>query len=101
MRKLFFYMMIAMGFCILVPSCEKMEIESSEMDSYYQESLGLKRVSQDSVMRFKDKLDQYVSANPDAKNHEKYILIRDNIQNALTRIIIDDKWDGDSTVVED
>ena len=92
-------MMIAMVLGILVPSCEKMEVESSEMDSYYQESLGLSHVSTDSVMRFKDKLDQYVNTNPDAKNHDKYLLIRDNIQNALTRIIIDDKWDGDSTVI--
>ena len=99
MRKIFYYMMIAMVLGILVPSCEKMEVESSEMDSYYQESLGLSHVSTDSVMRFKDKLDQYVNTNPDAKNHDKYLLIRDNIQNALTRIIIDDKWDGDSTVI--
>lgn len=99
MRKLFVYMIIAMGMCILVPSCEKMEIESSEMDSYYQESLGLNNVPKDSVMRFKEKLDQYVNTNPDAKNHDKYLIIRDNIQNALTRITIDDKWGGDSTIV--
>ena len=99
MRKLFFYMMIAMGFCILAPSCEKMEIDSFELDSYYMESLGLSNVPFDSVMRFKDKLDMYVNTNPDAKNSDKYFLIRDNIQNALTRIIIDDKWDGDSIVI--
>ena len=99
MKKTFIYILVFLGLCVLVPSCEKMEVESSEMDSYYQESLGLSHVSTDSVMRFKDKLDQYVNTNPDAKNHDKYLLIRDNIQNALTRIIIDDKWDGDSTVI--
>ena len=99
MRKLFFYMMIAMGLGILVPSCEKMEFESSIMDSYYQESKGLSNVPKDSVMRFKEKLDAYVQTNPEAKNTEKYILIINNIQNALTCIFIDDKWDGDSTII--
>lgn len=99
MRKLFFYMMIAMGLGILVPSCEKMEVESSVMDSYYQESKGLNYVPKDSVMRFKEKLDVYVQTNPEAKNSEKYILIINNIQHALTCIFIDDKWDGDSTIV--
>lgn len=99
MRKLFFYMMIAMGLGILVPSCEKVDLETSALDSYYMESLGLSNVPVDSVMRFKDKLDQYVNTNPDAKNHDKYLVIRENIQNALTRITIDDKWGGDSTVI--
>ena len=84
---------------ILVPSCEKVDFENSTMDSYYQESKRLNNVPKDSVMRFKEKLDVLVQTNPEAKNHEKYNLIRDNIQNALTRIIIDDKWDGDSTII--
>ena len=75
MRKIFFYLMIAMGLGILVPSCEKMEVESSVMDLYYQESKGLNYVPKDSVMRFKEKLDLYVQTNPEAKNTEKYILI--------------------------
>ena len=91
--------MIAMGLCILIPSCEKMEVESSLMDSYYQESKGLNYVPKDSVMRFKEKLDAYVQTNPEVKNTEKYILIINNIQHALTCIFIDDKWDGDITVV--
>lgn len=99
MRKLFVYMIIAMGLGILVPSCEKMEVESSVMDSYYQESKGLNYVPEDSVMRFKEKLDVYVQTNPEAKNSEKYILIINNIQHALTCIFIDDKWDGDSTII--
>ena len=92
-------MMIAMGLGILVPSCEKMEVESSVMDSYYQESKGLNYVPKDSVMRFKEKLDAYVQTNPEAKNNEKYILIINNIQNALTCIFIDDEWGGDSVVI--
>ena len=88
-----------MGLGILVPSCEKMEVESSVMDSYYQESKGLNYVPKDSVMRFKEKLDAYVQTNPEAKNNEKYILIINNIQNALTCIFIDDKWGGDSVVI--
>lgn len=99
MRKLFFYMMIAMGLGILVPSCEKVDLETSALDSYYKESLGLSLVSVDSVKRFKDKLDQYVNTNPDAKNTEKYILIINKIQNALTRIFINDEWDGDSIII--
>ena len=99
MKKVFFYMMIAMGLGILIPSCEKMEVDNSAIDSYYQESLGLNHVPKDSVMRFKEKLDQYVSANPEAKNHENYLLIINNIQNALTCIFIDDKWGGDSTII--
>lgn len=45
------------------------EQAASQHKASYQESKGLSNVSKDSVMRFKDKLDQYVSANPDAKNH--------------------------------
>ena len=99
MRKIFFYLMIALGLGILVPSCEKMEVESSELDSYYQESLGLSNVPKDSVIRFKDKLDLYVQSNPEAKNTEKYILIINNIQHALTCIFIDNEWVGDSTII--
>ena len=99
MRKLFFYVIIALGLGILVPSCEKMEVENSVLDSYYQESMGLSLVPKDSVMRFKEKLDAYVQTNPEAKNTEKYILIINNIQHALTCIFIDDKWGGDSTIV--
>lgn len=88
-----------MGLCILIPSCEKMEVESSEMDSFYQESKGLDNVPKDSVMRFKDKMDAYVQTNPEAKNHDNYLLIMNNIQNALTCIFIDDKWGEDSTII--
>lgn len=100
MRKTAITVLMMMGLAITLPSCEQAVSDSFIMESFYTESQGLKSVSSDSVNRFSDKVNGYVSVNPKAKNHEKYRLIMDNIQDAILHIslVIHDEWDGDTTV---
>ena len=69
------------------------------MEAYYTESKGLSAVTIDSVSLFKNKVDGFVTANPIAKEHEKYPLILDNIKSASLRITItcDTTWAGEKT----
>lgn len=101
MRKTAISVLIMMGLAIALPSCEQAVSDSFPiMESLYAESQGLKSVSSDSVNRFIDKVNGYVSVNPKAKNHEKYQLIMDNIKDAILHITIEihDEWEGDTTV---
>ena len=61
----------------------------------------LQSVSADSVNRFCDKVNGYVSVNPKAKNHVKYQLIMDNIKSAILHISIEihDEWAGDTIII--
>ena len=101
MRKTAISVLMMMGLAIALPSCEKAAADSFPiMESFYTESQGLKSVSSDSVNRFSNKVNGYVSVNPKAKNHEKYQLIMDNIKDAILHIslVIHDEWEGDTTV---
>ena len=101
MRKTALYILMMMGLAIALPSCDKATSDSFPiMESFYSESMGLKSVSSDSVTRFKDKVDAFVSVNPQAKNHNKYKLIMANIKAVSIHfsIVIHDEWDGDTTI---
>ena len=101
MRKTALYIMMMMGLAITMPSCDKTENDSFPiMNSFYAESQGLMSVSSDSVKRFSDKVDAFVTANPQAKNHNKYKLIMNNIKAVSIHfsIVIHNEWDGDTTI---
>ena len=100
MRKTAISVLMMMGLAIALPSCEKAADSFPIMESFYTESKGLRSVTSDSVNRFCDKVNGYVADNPQAKNHEKYRLIMDNIQDAILHIslVIHDEWDGDTTI---
>ena len=101
MRKTAITVLMMMGLAIALPSCEQAVSDSFPiMENFYTESQGLKSVTSDSVNRFCDKVNGYVADNPQAKNHGKYKLIMDNIQDAILHIslVIHDEWDGDTTV---
>ena len=101
MRKTAITVLMMMGLAIALPSCEKASSDSFPvMESFYTESQGLKYVSADSVTRFKDKVNGYIATNPQAKNHDKYKLILENINDAILHIVIDihDEWEGDTTI---
>lgn len=101
MRKTTICVLIMIGMGILLPSCEKSSSDSFPiMESFYTESEGLLSVSKDSVSRFSDKVNGYVASNPQAKNHDKYKMIMDNIKEAILHITIevDDVWAGDTTI---
>ena len=100
MKKTAISVLMMMGLAIALPSCEKAADSFPIMESFYSESMTLQSVSADSVNRFSDKVNGYVSVNPKAKNHEKYQLIMDNIKDAILHIslVIHDEWEGDTTV---
>ena len=93
-------MMLLLSTSFILPSCEKEVFDySTQMEAYYTESKGLSAVTIDSVSLFKNKVDGFVTANPIAKEHEKYPLILDNIKSASLRITItcDTTWAGEKT----
>lgn len=101
MRKTALYVLMIMGLAIAMLSCDKADNDSFPiMNSFYAESQGLMSVSSDSVTRFKDKVDAFVTANPQAKNHNKYKLIMNNIKAVSIHFSIEihTEWDGDTTI---
>ncbi len=81
----------------ILPSCEKEVFDyNSQMNEYYAESKGLSAVTIDSVTLFENKVNDFVTAYPLAKEHEKYPLILSNIKEASFRItiVIDTAWAG-------
>ncbi len=101
MRKTALYVLLVMGLGIIFPSCEKSVSDSFPiMESLYAESKGLMSVSRDSVNRFSDKVEGYVTTYPQAKQHDKYKLIMENINEAILHVTIEihDEWDGDTTI---
>lgn len=100
MKKSMITMMLLLSTSFILPSCEKEVFDySTQMEAYYTESKGLSAVTIDSVSLFKNKVDGFVTANPIAKEHEKYPLILDNIKSASLRITItcDTTWAGEKT----
>ena len=68
MRKTAITVLMMMGLAIALPSCEQAASDSFPiMESFYTESQGLRSVTSDSVNRFCDKVNGYVSVNPKAK----------------------------------
>ena len=101
MRKSMITVMLLLLASFILPSCEKAVFDySPQMEAYYVESKGLSAVTIDSVSLFKNKVEGFVTANPIAKEHEKYPLIQANIKSASLRITItcDTTWAGEKTI---
>ena len=76
-------------------SCEKDVFDvSPTMEAYYVESVGLPSVSVDSVKSFTSKVKGFTQSYPEAIEHPKYPLIKENIASASFRlhIEIDTTW---------
>ncbi len=100
MKKGFTTILLAFAISWLT-SCEKEVSDiNPTMETYYMESKGLSAVTIDSVSLFKNKVEGFVTANPIAKEHEKYPLIQANIKSASLRITItcDTIWAGEETI---
>ena len=84
---------------IILPSCDKSSYDDDYpvMEDYYIESLQLPTVTTDSVKKFSNKVDGYVTQFPRAKQHKRYSQILSNIQAASVRISIgiDTAWKGE------
>ena len=80
-------------------ACSKETSRSSypEMQAYYAESCHLGVAVADSVARFSQKVDAFVTQHTDAQQDPLYTRIQQNIQTACTRlgIYINDEWDGE------
>ena len=97
MRKSFIIMLMCLTASFILPSCEKEVFNyNSQMNEYYVESRGLMAVSLDSVTLFENKVNDFVTTYPLAKEYEKYPLILSNIKEASFRItiVIDTAWAG-------
>ena len=68
-----------------------------EMQAYYVESCHLSVAATDSVQRFMQKVDTFVTHHTDAKQDPLYPRIQENIRSASFRlnINVDDEWDGE------
>jgi hypothetical protein len=87
MKKLVFLFATA---CMML-SCDNTATDvaaNPEMVALYQESLTLNTVAPDSVGRFTTKVNNYILANPSAKNDEHYHDIVANIQKASIGITV-------------
>ena len=67
------------------------------MQAYYAESCNLGVAATDSVQRFRQKVDTFVTQHMDAKDDPLYPKIQENIQNAWVRVRIDfgEDWGPD------
>ena len=68
-----------------------------EIQAYYVESCHLSVAATDSVQRFMQKVDTFVTHHTDAKQDPLYPRIQENIRSASFRlnINVDDEWDGE------
>ena len=101
MKKSLILLIMCMAIAIIFPSCEKEVYDiNPQMESFYIESTQLPTVAIDSVQCFSKKVDEFTTSFPEALEHEKYPLIKENIRSASLRITIscDTKWRGETVI---
>lgn len=83
---------------------ESFDFGGQNMDYFYGESLGLNKVSGDSIQRFATKVESYVYHYPDERANPYYLEIVDNIKAAAQAsgititITIDTEWEGETEI---
>ena len=85
-------------FLIFLASCSNDdEVHFVEISEYYAESCHLDQATQDSIVRFAQKVDAFVAANPQAKEDPLYPRILHNIQTSSfdPTITINTDWEDD------
>lgn len=94
MRKTMISILLCISASFIYPSCEK--AVTDYMQSFYNESMGLKDVGIDSIRAFSSKVNDYVTINPSEKQNPLYPKIQSNIKSAAISITIeiDPIWDG-------
>lgn len=82
----------------LFASCSNDEVHFVEISEYYAESCHLDQVTQDSIVRFSQKVAAYVAGNPLAKEDPLYPRILHNIQASSfsTNLMLDTEWNGET-----
>ena len=87
MKKTAMIMILGLVAMLFLPSCEKEVVNYMEL--YYEESVVLPGHSTDSVTRFSDKVEAYVTVNPDERESHYYPLIQENIEKAKNYVQLD------------
>ena len=86
---------------MLAASCKNEdEVHFVEISEYYSESCHLDQVTQDSIVRFSQKVANFVERNPLAKQDPLYPRILHNIQTSSFVITYDPNW-GDVIDISD
>lgn len=81
-------------FLVTLFSCKNDDEHFVEISEFYAESCHLSEVTQDSIMRFSQKVSDFVTRNPAAKEDPLYPRILHNIQTSSFVITYDPDWDG-------
>ena len=87
-------------FLISLASCSNDEVHFVKISEYYAESCHLDQATQDSIVRFAQKVDAFVAANPLAKEDPLYARILHNIKTSSfdPTITINTDWDGETEI---
>ena len=89
------------AFSLFFTSCEHLEDPSHLlMKDYFEESQGLSQASTDSVARFSQKVNEFTTRIPEAKNDPLYTQIQSNIKMAKLKITITiaDEWEDEVVI---
>jgi len=81
-------------FLVTLFSCKNDDVHFVEISEFYAESCHLNEATQDSIMRFSQKVADFVTRNPLAKEDPLYPRILHNIQTSSFVITYDPNWDG-------
>lgn len=80
-------------------ACEKeISHDYPDMQAYYAESCHLPEVTRDSVLRFANKVADFVDLYPEAKYDPVFPDIVNNVNNVLFGVCINAEWDGEEHI---
>ena len=83
-------------FLLTFVACEKdISHDYPELQAYYTESCHLNVATRDSVLRFTNKVADFVEVNPEAKYDPIYPEIVNNVNHVLFGVWINTEWDGE------
>ena len=83
-------------FLLTFTACEKeISHDYPELQAYYTESCHLNVATRDSVLRFTNKVADFVEVNPEAKYDPIYPEIVNNVNHVLFGVWINTEWDGE------
>ena len=83
-------------FAFAFVACEKdISHDYPELQAYYMESCHLNVATRDSVLRFTNKVADFVEVNPEAKYDPIYPEIVNNVNHVLFGVWINTEWDGE------
>ena len=93
--RVFLCLFLAM-FAFTFVACEKeISHDYPELQAYYTESYHLNVATRDSVLRFTNKVADFVEVNPEAKYDPIYPEIVNNVNHVLFGVWINTEWDGE------